>query len=263
MSSTVAVWGMLTVLEIAPERNGWTAPIILMWPACEIARSPTATSKTGRCSAARPGRVDDRAVLGDVGLDLLDLRLVVADRAQRHRHRAVDDRHRAAADQLLVLDQREVGLDARRVAVHQERDRARRREHRRLRVAVAVELAGRDRLVPRLARGGEQVLVDAGAVRDRVRRVAVHPHDVVVRLAVLRVALVRADRRRDLGRLQVAAAGHQRRDRRRRAATLVGVVGEAVGHQEGAEVGVAEAELAERAGVARRSPWSGSSTARR
>ena len=55
MSSTVAVCGMLTVFEIAPERNGWTAPIILMWPMCEIARSPTATSKTGRCSAARPG----------------------------------------------------------------------------------------------------------------------------------------------------------------------------------------------------------------
>ncbi len=55
MSSTVAVCGMLTVLEIAPERNGWTAPIILMWPACEIARSPTATSNTDRCSPFRPG----------------------------------------------------------------------------------------------------------------------------------------------------------------------------------------------------------------
>ena len=55
MSSTVAVCGRLTVLEIAPEMNGWTAPIILMWPMCEIARSPTATSNTGRCSSARPG----------------------------------------------------------------------------------------------------------------------------------------------------------------------------------------------------------------
>ena len=32
MSSTVALCGRLTVLEIAPEMNGWTAPIILMWP---------------------------------------------------------------------------------------------------------------------------------------------------------------------------------------------------------------------------------------
>jgi hypothetical protein len=55
MSPTVVVCGMFTVFEIAPEMNGCTAPIILMWPMCEIARSPTATSNTGRCSSARPG----------------------------------------------------------------------------------------------------------------------------------------------------------------------------------------------------------------
>src|SRR3954471_3762417 len=118
MSSTVASCGMLTVLEIAPDRNGWTAPIILMWPMCEIARSPTATSKTGRCSGPRPvehrqvlgrqpRRADDRAVLVDVRLDLLDLLAGVAERLQRERHRAVDDGHRPAADQLLELHERE------------------------------------------------------------------------------------------------------------------------------------------------------------
>ena len=80
MSSTVASWGRLTVFEIAPEMNGCTAPIILMWPMCEIARSPTATSNTGRCSSQQAGRADDRAVLGEVGLDLLDLLLGVAER---------------------------------------------------------------------------------------------------------------------------------------------------------------------------------------
>ena len=55
MSSTVASRGRFTVLEIAPEMNGWTAPIILMWPMCEIARSPTATSNTDRCSSSSPG----------------------------------------------------------------------------------------------------------------------------------------------------------------------------------------------------------------
>ena len=55
MSLTVAVWGRFTVLEIAPEMNGCTAPIILMWPMCEIARSPTATSKTGRCAGSSSG----------------------------------------------------------------------------------------------------------------------------------------------------------------------------------------------------------------
>ena len=32
MSSGVASVGMLTVLEMAPERKGCTAAIILMWP---------------------------------------------------------------------------------------------------------------------------------------------------------------------------------------------------------------------------------------
>ncbi len=32
MSSTVAVCGRLTVFEIAPERNGWVAAIMSMWP---------------------------------------------------------------------------------------------------------------------------------------------------------------------------------------------------------------------------------------
>ena len=55
MSSTLADSGRLTVFEIAPEMNGWVAAIIRMWPMCEIARSPTATSKTGRCSSLSSG----------------------------------------------------------------------------------------------------------------------------------------------------------------------------------------------------------------
>ena len=74
MSSTVLASGMFTVFEIAPEMNGCAAAIILMWPMCEIARSPTATSNTGRCSSFRPGAPTIVRVLVDVGLDLLDLR---------------------------------------------------------------------------------------------------------------------------------------------------------------------------------------------
>src|SRR5665648_783020 len=50
ISSTVADSGMLTVLEIAPEMNGWTAAIIRTSPSGEIARSPTAQSNTSYCS---------------------------------------------------------------------------------------------------------------------------------------------------------------------------------------------------------------------
>ena len=205
---------MLTVFEIAPERNGWTAPIILMWPMCEIARSPTATSKTGRCSAREAGRADDRRVLVDVRLDLLDLLVGVADRLQRHRDRAVDDRHLPAADELLELHEREVGLDAGRVAVHEERDRPGRREHRRLRVAVAVHLAELDGLLPR-ARGRRRAAPSSGIAPSGIAYEASR----CIRMTALcgsrfsLVALVRAERRGDLRRLAVGAAGHQRRDR--------------------------------------------------
>ena len=76
-----------------------------------------------------------------------------------------------------------------------------------------------------------------------------HPHHGVVRLAVLFVLLVRPDCCCDHSRLAVGAAGHQRRDCGCCAAARIGVVSDAVGHQVGAEVGVAEAELTEGAGV--------------
>ena len=60
MSSTVASFGMLIVLLIAPEMNGWAAAIMRMWPPCEMKRLPfrpqrLAQSKTGQCSGLRCG----------------------------------------------------------------------------------------------------------------------------------------------------------------------------------------------------------------
>ena len=246
MSSTVASWGRLTVFEIAPGDERLHGAHHLDVAHVRDRALADRDVEHRHVLLGQAGRADDRRVLVDVGLDLLDLLLGVAERLQRERHRAVDDRHLPAADQLLELDQREVGLDARRVAVHQEADRPRGRQHRRLGVAVAVLVAQRDRLLPGLARGRQQLAVRAGRVGDRVGRVAVHAHHVVVGLAVLGVAVIRAHRRGGPRRLRVGAAGHQRRDRRRRAAAGVGVIGHAVGHQVGAEVGVAEAELAER-----------------
>src|SRR5919108_94508 len=47
----VAEFGMFTVFEIAPDRNGWTAPIIRMWPMYWMDRDPfdglNAQSNTG------------------------------------------------------------------------------------------------------------------------------------------------------------------------------------------------------------------------
>ena len=92
-----------------------------------------------------------------VGGDLPDLRLGVAQAAQGRRDRGVDDLEEAAAGQLLELDQGEVRLHAGGVAVHDQADRARGRDGRDLGVAVAVLLAGLQRLVPDLLRGVHQI----------------------------------------------------------------------------------------------------------
>ena len=172
----------------------------------------------------------------------------VAELAQGPGHRLVDDRHGAPAHQLLRLDQPEVGLDAGGVAVHEQADRPGRGQHRGLGVAHAVLLGQLDRLVPGLLGGREQlgrdqVLVDLGRLR------LVHAQHVDHRLGVLVEAGERAHAGRGAGRGGVGVAGQERRDGPGPGPALVGVVGQAVGHEQGAQVGVADAQLAEEPGV--------------
>ena len=72
----------------------------------------------------------DRLVLVDPGDDLLRLGTAVAELAQRAGDALVDDLQVAAADEALVLDERDVRLNAGRVAVHHEGDGAGRRQDR-------------------------------------------------------------------------------------------------------------------------------------
>ena len=94
------------------------------------------------------GRLLHGAVADRIGLDLGDLGLAVAERAQRIGHGPVDDLEVAAAGELLELHEREVGLDAGGVAIHHEADRAGGRDDGGLRVAVAVLLAELQGAVP-------------------------------------------------------------------------------------------------------------------
>ena len=166
----------------------------------------------------------------------------VAELLERHRHGVVDDLHQPAADELLVLDERDVRLDAGRVAIHHEADRAGRREHGGLRVAVAVLLAELDALVPDVLRVLEEILRHVRLV-DVLERRAVLAHHAQHRLAVLLVAGERpAVVARDPRRLRVGRAVHDRGDRRRVVAAGVAVVRQAARHQQRAQVGVAEAE---------------------
>ena len=195
---------------------------------------------------------------GGVNLDLGGLGGRVAKRAQRLGHGAVDDLEVAAAGELLELHQREVRLDARRVAIHHEADRAGRRDDGRLGVAIAVGLAKFERAIPRALGGFHQRLVlERGVVEgDRRHRQFL----VALRLAMGGAAVVANDAQHvlgvglvfgegskllgHLGRGRVADAGHDRGERADNGATLVAVIGDARGHQQAADIGVAEAERA-------------------
>src|SRR5215472_4820382 len=94
-----------------------------------------------------------------VALDGGDLDGVVAECGERLRHRMVDDLEIAAAGELFEFDQREIGLDAGGVAIHDQADRAGGRDDRRLGIAEAVLFAERQRGVPTLSRRRYQLLV--------------------------------------------------------------------------------------------------------
>jgi hypothetical protein len=202
------------------------------------------------------GRLAQAAVADRIGLDLGDLRRRVAEHAQRFRHRAVDDLEIAAAGKLLELHQREVGLDAGGVAVHHQADGAGGRDHRDLRIAVAVLLAERERAVPGALGMLDQTRIGTGLVVERHRRgrdllkagalavggAAVIANDAQHVLAILLVAGEGAEDARHLGRGGVAHAGHDGGERARDLPAGIRIVGEARRHQETAEIGVAQAE---------------------
>ena len=94
------------------------------------------------------GRAFDGAGGVDVVDDAFDFGFLVAELEERAGDGVVDDLDHAAADELLVLDEREVGLDAGGVAVHHEADGAGGGEDGDLRVAVAELFAEDEGFVP-------------------------------------------------------------------------------------------------------------------
>ena len=192
---------------------------------------------------------------------------------KRFRHGAVDDLEVAAAGELLELHQREVGLDAGGVAIHDEADRAGRRDDGGLRVAVAVLLAELERAVPGArARARSSVWSGQARVVERHRRcrellvarrlamggAAVVADDAQHVLAVLLVARERPElappsrpRSHRTTPVMIAVSAPQMR------AAFGRIVGDAGGHQQAADIGVAEAERAVVVGELARSPSTG------
>ena len=169
----------------------------------------------------------------------------VAELLQRPRDRLVDDLHRPAADELLELDQREVRLDAGRVAVHHETDGPGRRQHRGLGVAEAVLLPS----PTTSAHASVASLCTAASTELSVRTVSLAAWCLritrCVRVGVAGVAGVRADHRGQFGGALVRrfrSSGVVMRRGHRPAP--IGVIAQAHRHQQRAEVGVADPELA-------------------
>ena len=188
-------------------------------------------------------------MLGDVGDDALHLIIGVAEAAKRPRDRLVDDLHGPAAHQLLGLDQREVRLDARGVAIHHQADRPGRRQDGRLSVAVAVLVAERHGLIPRRLGRLEQALRDQGGV-DLLHCRSVLSHHPKHGVAVRGVAGERPHLLGDLRAGPVRPTGHEGRDGARPRPPPVRVVGQAAGHEQRTQVRVAQTELPERLRVA-------------
>src|SRR5208337_3590421 len=112
-------------------------------------------------------RIGKSAAPHGVGRDRRNRVFAIAERFERLRYRAVDNLEIAAAGELLEFYEREIGLDAGRVAVHDKSDGARGRDHRDLRVAEAMGLTERDDLVPRLAGSDSEVFLRARIVFER------------------------------------------------------------------------------------------------
>ena len=194
-------------------------------------------------------RAFDRVVLVDVLDDLVDLFLIVAEAFEGDRDGLVDDLQHPAADEFLVLDERDVRLDAGRVAIHHEGDRAGRREHGNLRVAIAKLLAERVCLVPNLRRRIGEIRRQRARV-DAISRSTMLVDDSQERLFIETVAGERTKLVGDSCGLRVRLAGENRRHRCRVIATFVAVIRKTASHQHRAEVGVADAQGAEGVGVA-------------
>ena len=98
-------------------------------------------------------RTFDRAGCVDVRNNRIGLLMRVSEFEERGGDGVVHDLDHAATDQFLVLDERQVGLDAGRVAIHHEADRSCRSQDCYLGVSIAVFFTVGQGFVPALLGG--------------------------------------------------------------------------------------------------------------
>ena len=231
----------------------------------DLTRAKTMADQRGVVDA---GAIAQAAVANRIGDDLGNLRLTIAKRFQRRRNRAVDDLEIAATRQFLELHQREVRLDSRRVAIHDQTDGAGRGHDGGLGVAVAVLFAQPQRGIPGLARQGDQARLRAvagiqrhgchvdtditgGVAHRRAAVVADHPQHVV---GIAGIARESAQFPGHFGRGGIGHTGHDCRQRATQRPALRRVIAKAHRHQQPTDVGIAQAQRAEVVGPLRDFP---------
>src|SRR5579863_1058947 len=102
-----------------------------------------------------------------ISRDRFDLVTIVTQATQSFRYHPIDDLEISTAGEFLEFYESEIWLDAGCVAIHDQPNRAGRSDHRRLGIPVTVQFAKRQRAVPRLARGLNQLSVQAVFVIER------------------------------------------------------------------------------------------------
>ena len=180
-------------------------------------------------------------VLLDRGQDGADVRFRITEILERLRHDRVHHLDHAAAHQPFIAHERDLGLDAGRIAIHEERNGAGRRDHRDLRVLESMLPPRLKGFIPGNARLRHEVVRHA-FLRYFPSRRAVHIDDVQKRLTVLLVEREGAELSGDCRGLAVGHAGHERGNRGREIPALVRVVRKSAAHKKRPEIGIANAQ---------------------
>ena len=204
------------------------------------------------------GSLCNRTMANGIGFDFCNLAFRIAECAERFWHRAVDDLEVTATGELLELHEREVRFDTGRVAIHHETDRAGRRDHGCLRIAIAMLFTECERFVPRDFRAFDEDRLRARLMIKRnwvhaelfipigfaMRSAAMVAHHAQHVISVLFVAREWAQFLRHFSGGLVSNAGHDCGERAADCTALIGIIRNAVRHQEAANIGVAQAKRA-------------------
>ena len=190
----------------------------------------------------------DGLSLIEIGQDLLNFVFTVTELAKRHAHRLIRNFEKPTTYEFLVLDESNIGLHPRGVAIHHKGDGPGRSQHRDLGVLEPVFAAFFHCRIPNFTRSTEQLRADT-VVIHLVRSVPVHTDHFQEWLPIHSEFLKRTHGMCNFRAHQVGLAAHQRCDRSRKIPALVAVVGLPLGHQKSPEIRVTETQWPEKVTV--------------